>query len=258
MSVISTSLSSLLFFCFNLSLDPHVGLLQTIINRNGWFPSKFGLDEDIVGIASTNAHGTFNVLNGQFLVFKGQGNGRKLNHIDHFGRSQIDWHIAIGKGESQDPLDTIINEREGSCLFTIAPHFEMFGGRQCLATKGCGCLFTASLPGSTRTVNVMKTGNANLHGKIATVGESHFFSVQLFQSVHILRTGRPRISFHQTRIGWIFLFGFIVDTGGRSVKESLHIMTSGTFQHVHGNGSIVKGQNTFIGTNESHSTHISC
>mmetsp|Transcript_4967 Transcript_4967/g.13862 ORF Transcript_4967/g.13862 Transcript_4967/m.13862 type:complete len:295 (-) Transcript_4967:284-1168(-) len=248
--------SSITTFGFNLFLDPKVGLAQSITNLDGRFPSQFLQNQLVIGITSTNSHGTINMLNGEFLVLKTHGNLSKFNHIHHFGSTQVNGNITITKHETQDTLDTIINVGKGSSLLAITPHFKLGSGCQGLATKGCGSLFSSTLPGTTRTIDVVKSSNTNLHVKITSIGQGHFFRIQLFQSIHVLRTGWPSIRFNQTRIGGIFLLGFIIDTGRTGIKKVFDFIATSTLQHVHTNGSIVKGQDRFITHNKSHATHV--
>ena len=56
---------------FILFLDPKVRLAQSFLNLNTGFPPKFLTNQHIVGITTTNAHGTVNVLDGEPLIFKG-------------------------------------------------------------------------------------------------------------------------------------------------------------------------------------------
>mmetsp|Transcript_21570 Transcript_21570/g.45014 ORF Transcript_21570/g.45014 Transcript_21570/m.45014 type:complete len:386 (-) Transcript_21570:131-1288(-) len=249
------SFTTATFVC-NLFLDPEVGLLETISDFDGGFPTKLFHNELVVGVASTHTHGSVNVLDGQLLVFEGQGNVGEFNHIDHFGGSKVDGDGAVGKGEAQDTFDAIIDESEGTSLLAISPHFKVFGGSNGLSAESGRGLFASSLPGSTGSVNVVEASNADVQVEVTSVGQCHLFGVQLFQSVHILRSGRPGVGFDQTGVFGIFLLGFVVDAGTGGVEEVLDAVTSGTFQHVHGDGGVVEGQDRFVGDNETHTAHI--
>mmetsp|Transcript_7034 Transcript_7034/g.14420 ORF Transcript_7034/g.14420 Transcript_7034/m.14420 type:complete len:225 (-) Transcript_7034:139-813(-) len=125
-----------------------------------------------------------------------------------------------------------------------------------LAAKGGRGFFTSSLPGSTGSVNVVESSNTNVEVEIPTVGQGHFFGVQLFQAVHVLRPCRPGIRFDQTWVFRIFLLGFVVHTSTGGVEEVLNSVTTSSFQHVHGDGSVVEGKHRFVGDNESHASHV--
>mmetsp|Transcript_5305 Transcript_5305/g.6937 ORF Transcript_5305/g.6937 Transcript_5305/m.6937 type:complete len:277 (-) Transcript_5305:374-1204(-) len=245
-------------FVFNLFLDPEICFLEAILDFHCRFPSQLFFNEDVIGVASPDPHGSINMLDGQFLVFKRKGNIGKFNHVHHFGRSQVDGHLAIRKGESQNTLNAIINKGETTCLLAVTPHFKVFRRSKCLTAKSCRSLFAATLPSSTRPIYIMKASNSDIQIKISSIRQGHFFRIKFFKSVHILRPGGPRVGFNQTRIFRIFLFGFIVYTSGTSVKEVLSSATSSSFQHVHGNGGIVKGQDRFVRDDETHAAHIGC
>ena len=132
-------------FVGNLLLDPEVCFAQTILDFDGGFPSQLFHDQLIVGVSSTDSHGSINVLNGQFLIFKGQGNIGEFNHVDHFSGSQVDGDSAVAKGQSQDSFDAVINEGKGASLLAIAPHFKVLGRGNGLTTEGSRSLFASSL-----------------------------------------------------------------------------------------------------------------
>ena len=254
---VSGGVLSSLGVVFDLFLDPEVGLFESILDLDGGLPSQLFHDQLVVGVAATHTHGSVNVLDGEFLVLEREGNLGKLNHVHHFGGAQVDGDVAVGEGETQDTFDAVIDKGEGASLLAITPHFKVLGTGDGLAAESGGSLFTAALPGSTRSVNVVETGDANVHVKVTSVGESHFFGVQLFQAVHVLGAGRPGIGFNETGVGRVFLLGFVVDTGRRGVEKVLDAVTTGGFEHVHGDGGVVKGEDGLVGDDESHATHIS-
>ena len=97
------------------------------------------------------------MLDGEVLVFEGESNVGKLDHVDHLGGSEVDGDIAVGEGETEDTLDTVVNEGEGAGLLAIAPHLKVLGGGDGLTAEGGGSLFASSLPGTTGSVDVVET-----------------------------------------------------------------------------------------------------
>mmetsp|Transcript_10984 Transcript_10984/g.15827 ORF Transcript_10984/g.15827 Transcript_10984/m.15827 type:complete len:206 (-) Transcript_10984:22-639(-) len=102
----------------------------------------------------------------------------------------------------------------------------------------------------------MKARNANIHTKVASVGQCHFLRVQLFQAIHVLRPGRPCIRFNEPRIFWILLLGLVVNAGRAGVEEIFCTASASGFQHVHANGGVVKAQHRFVADDKAHPTHV--
>mmetsp|Transcript_23854 Transcript_23854/g.36302 ORF Transcript_23854/g.36302 Transcript_23854/m.36302 type:complete len:301 (+) Transcript_23854:114-1016(+) len=248
---------SFLLLLLNLSFDPKVSLLKTIGNLNGWCPSQFLADQHIVGVTPSNSHGSINMLDGKILLLEAHGNLGELNHINHFGGSKIDRYFAVGEHEAKNTINTVINEGKGTSLLSISPHFEVFSGSDGLTAECSWGLLASSHPGSTGSVDVMETSNADLHGEVTSVGKGHLFGVKLLESVHVLGTGRPGISFDKTGVLGIFLLCFVVNTGTGRIEEVGGTSTTASFEHIHGDGGIVERKDGFVGTDESHTSHIS-
>ena len=104
----------------------------------------------------------------------------------------------------------------------------------------------------------MKPRNTNIHGKIASVRQSHLLSIQLLKTLHILRTGRPGIRLNKTGILGIFLLGLVVYTSGGGVEEVAALVATGGLEHVHRDGGVVETQDGFVGDDEAHASHVSC
>lgn len=245
-------------FCFllNLRLDPEVGLSKTFRNGNLGFPPKLLHDELVVGVPSSDTHGSLNMLDWEVLVLEGECNGGKLIHVDHFGGSEVEGDVTVGKCQTKDTFDTVINECKGASLQAISPHFKVLSGGNSLPAKSSRSLFASSLPGTAGSIDVVEPSDANVNVKVASVGECHLFGVELLKTVHVLRTCRPGIGFDETGVGGIFLLGLVVDTGRGRVEKVLDLVATGGLEHVHGDGRVVKGEDGLIGDDESHAPHV--
>jgi len=240
----------------DLLLDPEIGLLESVIDGDRGFPAELLHNKLVIGVASSNAHGSLNVLDGKLLVLKRESNVGKLNHVHHLGGSKVDRYIAIGKSQTKDSLDTVVNEGKGTGLLSVAPHFKKFRGGDCLSAKGSGGLFTSSLPRTAGSVDVVESSNTDVDVEVTAVSECHLLGVELLEAVHVLRTCRPGIGLDKTGVFRIFLLGLVVDTGRGSVEEILDLVTTSGLEHVHGDGRVVEGKDRLVRDNKSHTSHV--
>mmetsp|Transcript_20388 Transcript_20388/g.30042 ORF Transcript_20388/g.30042 Transcript_20388/m.30042 type:complete len:345 (-) Transcript_20388:295-1329(-) len=241
----------------NLPLDPEVSILQSLLDLDKRLPSKLLHDQIVIGCSSSDTHRSINVLDGQVLLLEGHGNLSKLNHVHHTGSSKIDRNLALREHKSKNSLYAIINIGERTSLLSISPHLEVFSGSKGLTAERSRSLLAATFPGTTGSVDIMESSNADLHGEITSVSKGHFLGVKLLQSVHILGTGRPGIGLDEARVLGILLFRLVVNTGRRSIEEIGSTCTTGGLKHVHGNSRVVEGEDGFVGADEAHASHIS-
>ena len=243
-------------FPVDFPLDPEVGLAEAVGDLDGGFPSQLFLDEDIVGVATADAHRAVDVLDGKVLALEGYGNVSELVHAYHLGRSKVDGNVAVGEGKPEYALDAVVDESEGPGLEAVAPHPELLLRRDGLATEGGWSFLAAALPGPAGPVDVVKAGDADLEGEIPAVGQGHLLGVQLLEPVHVLGPGRPGVRLDKAGVGGVLLLGLIVDAGRRGVEKTGGAPSPGSLEHVHGDGRVVKAQHGLVRADESHSAHI--
>ena len=98
------------------------------------------LDEGVVRVATADALGAGDVLDGQGLLAKLEDKLRHLVHGDHLVRADVKRLLVVGHHQPQDALDRIVDVAEGARLLAVAPHLELLLRGDRLAAEGGGRL----------------------------------------------------------------------------------------------------------------------
>src|SRR5580704_17615074 len=115
----------------------------------------------------------------------------QLIHGHGFARAEIDRVNDLRARNQIDSLDAIVDEHEAARLISGAPDFDFVPAAALrlddFAADRSGSLFTAAVPGSPGTVNVVEASDSRLESKVFAEMTAHSFGKQLLPSVAVFR-----------------------------------------------------------------------
>ena len=183
----------------------------------------------------------------------------QLIDADSFRRAEIDGFEDLGVHDQLDALDAVVDEHEAASLVAGAPDLNLVFaadfGFDHFAANGRGSFLAAAVPGSPRSIHIVKSCDAGVEAEILAEMAAHPFAEKLFPAVAV---------FGQRRVGVFFLQrgGFegpllvgVVDAGGGGIEKLLAAVLLRGLEHVRIDQDRQHAQRLVV-FDEAHAAHV--
>src|SRR5881409_2913669 len=160
--------------------------------------------------------------------------------------------------ETIDTFNAVVDIAIGTCLFTIAPNFNIVTVvcQSNFATDRSWRFFSATIIGTERSEDVVKSYDPGIKAKVLRVVTTDALHVELFPAVAVFRVSWISIFFSQRRGVGFFLFVAGVNTGARGVKITLYAILPRRLNCMHIDERVVANNYGFVSFNETNATHV--
>src|SRR5918999_2207280 len=174
----------------HLLLDPAVGRLEPLAERDRRLPSQHLTQPAIVGVTAANALGAVDVPQRDAVLARYvDDHPGKLVDRHHLVAAEIERLPVVRLHEPVDPLDAVIDVAERPRLLTVAPDLDLPARVDCghLPAQGRRHLLAAAVVGPVWPVDVVKANNSSLEAELAGVVLAQALGDELFPAVGVLR-----------------------------------------------------------------------
>src|SRR5215211_2306226 len=181
----------------HLLLDPPVGWLEPLAERDRRLPPQHLAEPAVVGAAAAHALGAVDVPQGDAVLARHlDDDPRELVYRHHLLAAKVE-RLPVARGHQPvDPLDAVVDIAERPRLLPVAPDLDLPArlDRGHLPAQCRRHLLAAAVVGPVGAVDVVKADDRRLEPELAAVVQAQALGDELLPAVGVLRVGRVGVS----------------------------------------------------------------
>src|SRR5918999_3551818 len=174
----------------HLLLDPAVGGLQPLAQRDRRLPPQHLTQPAIVGVTAAHALGAVDMPQRDAVLTRHlDDHPGQLVDRHHLLAAEVERLLVVRLHEPVDPLDAVIDVAERPRLLTVAPDLDLPArlDQGHLPAQCGGHLLAAAVVGPVWPVDVVEANNSSLEAELAGVVLAQALGDELFPAVGVLR-----------------------------------------------------------------------